>query len=454
MAQTWTSYNLEALGTCTYHTDNLVYSLIRTDNKSFVMVQSDIDGLIRRQKSGCTLEQIFYRNSEIHQLEFQRVLSPQWLYVEHESELPNPGDFLTYEIGEESIIIVRGSDRQLHAFFNVCRHRGSRICLKKSGNTRRFVCPYHAWAYDLEGNLLSARHMADDFDQSQHGLHRCQVEVLEGLVFISLASQGNAEFSQIRHNLLPYLKPHGLTQTKIVHREVYPTHANWKLVVENFRECYHCMSAHPEYTQVNDYVRAGERGSEAYQAMNEQFEEVARSKGRKSGMEHFPLPCQPHQVWRLPIQEGYKTLTRDGSPAGPLLGEFEEYDGAETGSFMGALSYLYVTNDHATTFRFTPKSPDFTEVVVAWLVREDAKVGVDYNLDHLKWMWDVTTIQDTKIINNNQKGVNSSHYSPGPYSEYELATANFTAWYLWRLSGRTDIECPTKEARFFYERMS
>ena len=252
------------------------------------MVQSDIDGLIRRQKSGCTLEQMFYRNSEIHQLEFQRVLSPQWLYVEHESELPNPGDFLTYEIGEESIIIVRGSDRQLHAFFNVCRHRGSRICLKKSGNTRRFVCPYHAWAYDLEGNLLSARHMADDFDQSQHGLHRCQVEVLEGLVFISLASQGNAEFSQIRHNLLPYLKPHGLTQTKIVHREVYPTHANWKLVVENFRECYHCMSAHPEYTQVNDYVRAGEertvRGSRQEQGSQIWYGTFSIAQSASSGL--------------------------------------------------------------------------------------------------------------------------------------------------------------------------
>ena len=102
--------------------------------------------------------------------------------------------FLTYEIGEESIIVVRGFDQQLRAFFNVCRHRGSQICLKKNGNIRRFVCPYHAWAYDLDGKLISARHMADDFDHSQHGLHRCQVEVLEGLIFISLASQGNAEF--------------------------------------------------------------------------------------------------------------------------------------------------------------------------------------------------------------------------------------------------------------------
>ena len=132
--------------------------------------------------------------------------------------------------------------------------------------------------------------MSDSFEGSQHALHRCQVEVLEGLVFISLASQGNAEFDQIRRNLLPYLKPHDLPQTKVVHREIYPTHANWKLVVENFRECYHCMPAHPEYTQVNDYVRAGERGSEAFQAMNKQFEEATKLIDRKSGMEYFPLP--------------------------------------------------------------------------------------------------------------------------------------------------------------------
>jgi len=117
LAQTWTSSNLETFGIPTYYTGNLVNSLNTIENKSSATARSDIDGLIRRQKSGCTLEQVFYRSSEIHQLEFQRVLSPQWLYVDHESELPEPGDFLTYEIGEESIIIVRGSDRQLRAFF-------------------------------------------------------------------------------------------------------------------------------------------------------------------------------------------------------------------------------------------------------------------------------------------------------------------------------------------------
>ena len=406
---------------------------------------SDIDKLIERQQPGRTLDQVFYRSPEIYRLEFRRVLSLQWLYVAHESELPESGDFVTYDIAEDSIIIVRGLDRQVRAFFNVCRHRGSQICLKKSGNTRRFVCPYHAWGYDLDGKLVSARHMPSDFDYADYGMHCCQIEVMEGLIFISLASGGSAEFSQIRDNLLPYLKPHDLARTKVVHQEIYPTYANWKLVVENFRECYHCLPSHPQYTQVNGYVRAAERDSETYEAMFKKFEKVSEREGRKSGMADFPLPIQPHYVWRIPIRDGYKTLTRDGSPAGPLLGEFEEYDGAETGAFIGALSYVYAANDHATTFRFTPKNPELTEVAVSWLVRDDAREGLDYDIEHLKWMWDVTTVQDAKIINNNQKGVNSSRYSPGPYSEHEISTANFISWYLWRLAGRVSTTFPASE---------
>ena len=180
-------------------------------------LESDIDKLIKGQQPGRTLEQVFYRSPEIYQLEFRRVLSPQWLYVAHESDLPESGDFVTYDIAEDSIIVVRGLDGQLRAFFNVCRHRGSQICLEKSGNTRRFVCPYHAWGYDLDGKLVSARHMPSDFQYADYGMHCCQIEVLEGLIFISLASKSSAEFSQIRDNLLPYLKPHDLARTKVVH---------------------------------------------------------------------------------------------------------------------------------------------------------------------------------------------------------------------------------------------
>lgn len=177
----------------------------------------------------------------------------------------------------------------------------------------------------------------------------------------------------------------------------------------------------------------------SYAATVNAWEKKAQQMGRQSGHARFAYPPQPHHVWRMPIRDGFLTLTKDGSPAGPLLGEFKEYDGAETGAFIGALSYLYVANDHATTFRFTPISPSFTEVVVTWLVHEDAVAGEDYKVDHLKWMWDVTTIQDTQIINDNQKGVNSKRYTPGPYSRREGGCAFFAAWYLSRLN---DEEMP------------
>ncbi len=395
-----------------------------------------LEMLLEAQPHGFTLQQAFYNRDDIYRADLEKVLSDQWHFVDHVSRLPNPGDYITHQFGDESIIVVRDKHGELHAHFNVCRHRGSLICLEPRGNSKRLVCPYHAWAYELDGRLSNARQMAEGFDAAQYGLHPCGVKVIEGLIFINLNPDDGADIGLIEDNVLPFLRPHDLLHTKIVHEELYPTYANWKLAVENFRECYHCAPAHPEYTQVNAYVNARERGFGTYNKTVDQWAERVKPSGRKTGFERFSYPRQPHNAWRMPIREGFVTLTEDGQPAGPLLGEFEEYDGAETGVFFGPLSYLYVTNDHATTFRFTPRSAQFTEVVVTWLVREDAVEGVDYDINKLKWMWDETTIQDTRIINDNQKGVNSSRYTPGPYSEGEAGSARFTAWYLTRLGGK------------------
>ena len=343
-----------------------------------VIVPPHIEKLIERQQTGYTLEQPFYTCPEIYKLDIERVVSSQWQYVDHVSRVPNPGDYLVYEIDDESIIIVRGLDGELHAHFNVCRHRCSRICLESSGNVKRLVCPYHAWGYGLDGKLVSARQMPEDFDPAQYSLHACHLEVYEGLMFINLGGETVADFSHIAKNLSPFVKPHGLSRTKVVHQETYPTYANWKLAVENFRECYHCVPSHPEYTAVNAYVRAGYQGDGSYAESVAAWEEEAQKAGRKTGYHRFSYPPQPHHAWRMPIREGFLTLTKDGTPAGPLLGDFEEYDGAETGAFFGALSYLYIANDHATTFRFTPLSATYTEVVLTWLVHEDAVEGEDY----------------------------------------------------------------------------
>ena len=398
-----------------------------------------LEQLITRQKPGFTLEQPFYCSDEIFKRDLEKIVGKTWLYVDHVSEIPTKGDFLTYEIGQESIVLVRGKGDEVNAFFNVCRHRGSRICLEPKGNVRTLTCPYHAWVYDLDGNLVGARGMPADFDKSKFPLNRCQARVWHGLVFINMAKEGDpdvAPFEAMAEDLEPFVALHRLEDTRIVHREVYPTAANWKLVVDNFRECYHCVPSHPEYTMVNAYVRAGDKDLGSYGPVVRQWEKQTVTLGHPVGQgdgAHSDRR-QPYGFWRQPIRDGYVTLSEDGKPVAPLLGDLKHWDGGETAFTLGPLSYTYLCADHLCMFRFTPVTATHSDVVVTWHVRADAEEGRDYDLERLKWMWDVTTIEDTKIIINNQKGVNSSRYAPGPYAPQESYSSDFTRWYLERIA--------------------
>jgi phenylpropionate dioxygenase-like ring-hydroxylating dioxygenase large terminal subunit len=401
-----------------------------------------LEALVARQKPGFSLEQPFYGDEEIFKLDLERIVAKQWLYVDHASRLPNTGDYLLFPVGDEEIIIARDEAGEINAFFNVCRHRGSRICLEEHGNALRLACPYHAWTWSLSGDLVAARRMPEGFDKADYPLHRCHVRVFDGMIFINLAEGEPTDFDIIIKTLDPFVSHFAIGRTKIVHRETYPTHGNWKLAVENFRECYHCAPAHPEYTMVNAYVNANDRKDDAYTPTVEAWNEKTAAMGHPTGRlrNSTDLPEQPHGASRRPIREGFLTLSEDGRPVAPLLGDIKEFDGGECMVIFGPLFYLYCANDHITTFRFTPVNGQLTDVVLTWLVREDAAAG-DYDVDRLKWMWDVTTIQDTTIIGDNQTGVNSSRYTPGPYSEREGGTTGFIKWYLSQIS--PDANRPT-----------
>ncbi len=397
-----------------------------------------IEALAARQKPGHSLEQPFYLDRGVFERDLERIATKQWLFVDHASRLTEPGDTLLYEIAGESIVLVRGRDRAVRAFFNVCRHRGSRVCLKPTGKLRTLTCPYHGWVYDLEGKLVHAKNMPEGFDPAAWSLHPCQVRVWEGMIFINLGRAGDPDvmpFEPLAESLGRYLRPYRLDNAKIVARKVYPTEGNWKLAVENFRECYHCASAHPEYTTVNAYVKAGDDQPGSYQKVTDAWAKVWAAKGRP--VERLDSEStdrrQPHGVFRQPIREGWVTLSQDGKPVAPLMGELDEYDGGETLVMFGPLFYVYLANDHATLFRFTPVTPTHTEVVLIWLVRGDAIESRDYDVERITWMWDVTTVEDTKIIGDNQLGVNSRRYGPGPYSMREAGTQGFVRWYLTRV---------------------
>ena len=398
------------------------------ETSSGVGAEAGIAALIAAQPAGKSLKQTFYADPAIFRRDVERVLMRHWLCVGHESSLPAPGDFTLVEYATESAIIARGEDGELRALVNVCRHRGSRVCQQESGNAKFFVCPYHGWAYGLDGTLRAARHMPEGFDFASHGLKRIHLRVIEGLILISFAekplSLARAE-KAIRMNYGPY----GWASAKVAHRETYQIAANWKLAVENYLECYHCAPAHPEYSKLH----AIEQPPARIEKLNAKLREKTAALGLDIPMHDYWTGSAEGEeaVWsfRYPLYEGAQSASEDGGPVAPLMG-VPEYDGAATSTHFGPASFFLAYADHGVIYRFIPKTADRCEMEVIWLVRGDAKEGVDYDLEKLAWLWRVTSEADKRIIEQNQLGVNSRYYEPGPYAPMEQNALRYVNWYL------------------------
>ena len=405
------------------------------------MNKDQLKKLIKEQKSNHTLDQSFYSDKSIFKLDLEKIFFKQWVFVGHVSRIPKVGDFFLFNIGKESIIIIRDKNDVIHAHYNVCRHRGSHICLQEEGNKKLLVCPYHAWSYNLDGSINSARLMEKNFDPNLWKLHKCNLKVFEGLIFINL-SNNPYSFEEFILPTKPFIELHGLSQAKIAHREIYECKGNWKLVLDNFHECYHCQPSHPEYCLVHDaeyilsYGAGGGTGpssdkfNQKLKAWNVKTKKLGYFTGEFSEKinSNFSRSAE-----RTPLADGIFSETKSGKPASKLMGKFKEYDGGYTSVGSSPFNSLLMCNDFATLFSFIPRSPLQTDMELMWLVHKDAVEGKDYDLKEITWMWDKTTIADKTIIENNQKGVLSSKYLPGPLSKMEKGLEKFKNWYLDKL---------------------
>ena len=170
----------------------------------------------------------------------------EWVFAGLVCELAEPGDYLTLQVGDFPLLVIRGGDGELRALHNVCRHRGSVICEEAHGRVgRRVVCPYHQWTYDLAGRHVGGRSMPADVDPAELGLRAAHCATIGGLVYVCVAADP-PDVAPLRSLVEPYLAPFDLERAVVAHRTTIVEHANWKLVMENNRECYHCRSAHPE----------------------------------------------------------------------------------------------------------------------------------------------------------------------------------------------------------------
>lgn len=386
------------------------------------MTPERIQKLLGEQKDGWTLSRPFYRDQEIFEREMTQIFSRDWLFVGHVARIPNAGDYFTYQIGEEPMIIIRGHDGEVHALWNVCRHRGSLICLEAQGSVKKLVCPYHQWIYDTDGALNTARQMPEGFDKNEFGLQKARAHVFEGFIFINMSTDA-PDF--VPPGEAPMFPIHDFAGAKIAHRAEYTVKSNWKIVIENFVECYHCGTIHQSYSR----AMAGANGGYMSDADAEAQAGCSFSE-RKAKIEELGLPGDLHHFLLRP---GFKTQSLDGEPVAPLMGTYPEYSGMTWCSWIGWTLEMEACPDYAAVFRFTPLSSTETQIEGTWLVRGDAVEGVDYQPERVAEFWKQTGEEDWDICEKVQQGVNSTRFVSGPLSMGEFGPRAFLNSYVDRM---------------------
>jgi phenylpropionate dioxygenase-like ring-hydroxylating dioxygenase large terminal subunit len=392
--------------------------------------------LIAARRPGHALPREFYTEPAIFEADVERMLLKHWFCAGHESSIARSGDYLAVDLGSESVILARTPSGEVTALLNVCRHRGSRLVAERCGHAAsgRLTCPYHAWSYALDGRLLAARQMPASFRPGEISLRTLPVRIVEGLIFTTFAARP-LDFAAAEEALRRSAGVYGWGHAKVAHRALYSIAANWKLAVENYMECYHCQPAHPEFSKRHVYARPAEQ--------REELERAGRRRAQALGVavptiDLYGCAAGPGEessdVMPSALFEGFSSATADGRPGGRLMGSFAASDGNSTYFDIGPLSDFLAYPDHGVVYRFIPRSVNHTEMELIWLVDADAVEGVDYDTEQLTWLWSTTSLEDKRIVEMNQAGVNSRYFEPGPYSMQETHADRFVEWYLSELS--------------------
>jgi Rieske 2Fe-2S family protein len=351
-----------------------------------------------------TLPREYYTSEEIFAAERERIFAARWICLGRADRIPEPGDYFLAEVAGESLIVTRGQDGALRAFFNVCRHRGTRLCEEEKGRfAKAIVCPYHSWSYGLDGALMGAPNMGDVpwFDKREFPLAAASVGVWEGFLFVNL-SQGPEPFEQALGPLLGRFAPWRLPALASARRIAYDVRANWKLICQNFSECDHCPPVHPALARLSHY---------------------------KSGANN--LREGPILGGFMRINEKGGSLTSSGKACGAPLGDLPEEDRDRVyyySVFPGF--FLTIQPDLVMSTRLTPLAVDRTRVESEWHFAPETLSGSGFDTSDGIGLWDVTNRQDWHVCELAQKGVSSRAYVPGLYSTRESLLAAFDREYL------------------------
>jgi glycine betaine catabolism A len=337
-----------------------------------------------------------------------------WTCLGRSDQARAEGDFWLADYLGESLLMIRQPDGTLKSMHNVCRHRGTRLCVEMSGNFKQTVrCPYHGWCYDLAGNLVAApnMHNTEGFVADDYPLVAVNVAEWEGFAFVS--TNPIRTFEEIVAPLTPLIRNWQIGQLVSSNRLEYEVQANWKLILQNFSECYHCPAVHPQLNRLTPYLSAG------------------------NDLLSGPVLGGPMQ-----LNEGIETMTMDGRfAATPLAGLTNEQrrQVCYFSLFPGML--LSPHPDYVMVHQVKPLSKDRSHVTCEFLIQADLPNGSssyeaksESAAQRAAEFWDVTNRQDWEMCERSQLGIQSRSYSPGPYSHLESLLPAFDQFYLQALA--------------------
>src|SRR5207248_9549701 len=357
-----------------------------------------------------TLRQQYFASAEIFRREQEQIFAKQWLVVGHQSQIADPGDYFLVSIPPssgygatgESLIVIRDKNGEIHGFYNVCRHRGTRLKEDACGHASAIQCPYHAWTDALDGRLIGAPHMDEvpDFDKADYSLHAVNIAAWEGFIFVNLADSPAP--------LAEWFKPLGakfarwnLSALRSAKRIEYDVRANWKLIFANYSECYHCGGVHPELSKISPYDSAENDLTEG-----------------------------PFLGGFMRIAKG-KSLTMSGNACALAMEQFGEED------FRLVFYYSIFPNmllslhpDYVMVHQLFPQSPERTLIFCDWFFNPEAFKRNDFDPDDAVEFWDMVNKQDWHVCELSQQGISSRAYQPGPYSARESIPAAWDREYL------------------------
>ena len=405
-----------------------------------------LPSLLLHRRPGHTLDAAFYTSEAVFRADMDLIFGRHWIFIGQEPDVPEPGDVMAIRIGDAPILVLRDDGGRVRAFHNVCRHRGAQLVPDGKGQVGNLVCRYHTWTYGLDGALLFADHMGEGFDPGCRGLRPVALRSVAGLLFACLAANPPDDIEAMAAEMEPYLRPHGLRDAKVARQVDLVEHGNWKLTMENNRECYHCAANHPELTvPLFAYGFGFAPGSldEGELAQATRYDELVDDLHGRWEAAGLPsrrielLTGRPtgYRTERLPLDQAGESHTRDTRAAcRVLLGGLRDARLGGLTFWTQPNSWHHVMADHAVTFCVLPLGPDRTLLRTTWLVHKDAVEGVDYDPANLLAVWEATNRQDAALVEMTQAGVVSPSYEPGPYSPFtEGLVEDFCQWYVERM---------------------